>query len=90
MPSDVYLYGPKYNPNVSCAFHTGYIRHSTEDCSLFKTRVQELIDQKILYFYEVEPNVRTNHLPNHNGQMRDPVIGGECSKLVTSMDEYQD
>lgn len=44
IPPVVHPYGLKYNPNASCAFHAGYIGHSTEDYGLFKTRVQELID----------------------------------------------
>lgn len=63
----VYPYVPKYNPNASCVFHAGYIGHSIEDCGLFKTRVQELIDQKVLSFYEAGPNVMTNPLPDHYG-----------------------
>ncbi|XP_050889620.1 uncharacterized protein LOC127094899 [Lathyrus oleraceus] len=60
-------YNNKHNPNVSYAFHVGYIRHSTEDCLVLKARVQELIDQKVLSFSEVGPNVITNPLPNHCG-----------------------
>lgn len=90
IPYAVYLYGSKYNPDASCKFHTSYIGHSTEDCGLFKTRVQELMDYKILSFSEEGRNVRNNPLPNHNGQVLDAAIDGECSELVTSKDEYQD
>lgn len=60
IPPAVYPYGPKYDPNVSCAFHVCYIRHSIEDYGLFKNRAQELIDHKILSFSEEGPNVRTD------------------------------
>lgn len=58
IPPIFYPYGPKYNPKASCAFHAGYVGHATEDCGLFKTRVQELIDQKILSLSSEGPNAK--------------------------------
>ncbi|XP_050893409.1 uncharacterized protein LOC127100312 [Lathyrus oleraceus] len=40
--------------------------HTIENCKVFKLRVQELIDQKILSFADV-PNVGNNPLPKHDG-----------------------
>lgn len=60
IPPAIYPYDPKYNPNVSCAFHAAYIGHSIEDYSLLKTMVQELIDQKTLSFSGEGPNIRTD------------------------------
>ncbi|CAL5198230.1 unnamed protein product [Lathyrus oleraceus] len=89
IPSAVYPYGPKYNPNASCAFHTGYIGHSTKDCGLFKSRVQELIDQKVLSFSEEGPNAIINLLLDHYGQVVNAVNGGDYSDFVASSEEYQ-
>lgn len=80
IPLVVYPYGPKYDPNAFCAFHASYIGHPSEDGSLFKTRVQELIDQNVLSFYEEGPHVRTNMLPNHNGQAVNAIINEKCIK----------
>lgn len=60
-------YPPKHDPNSKYAYHTRYEVHSTKDDIMFKIRVQELIDQKILNFTEEKPNVKTNPLPSHNG-----------------------
>lgn len=80
---------PKNNPNTSCVFYSGYIEHSTEDCGLFKTRVQELIDQKVLSFSEAGPNVITNLLPDHCGQVANAISGEDCSDPIASSEEYQ-
>lgn len=69
-------YHHRHNLNVSCTFHAKYIIHSTDDSMVFKARVQEMIDQKILSFFKAGPNVITNLLPNHHGQIMDAVIGG--------------
>lgn len=82
-------YNNKHNPNVSCAFHAGYTRHSTEDCLVLKTKVQELIDQKVFSFSEAGPNVLTNLLPDHCRQIMNAVSGEDCSDSVASSEEYQ-
>lgn len=92
IPLVVSPYGPKHNPNAYCAFHASYIWHSTDDCRLFKSRVQQLIDQKILSFFEEGPNIRTNPFPTHDGPMVNVVIEEECTKMirgVTSVGEYR-
>lgn len=89
IPSTVYPYGPKYNPNASCAFHADYIGHSTEDCGLFKSRVQELTDQKALSFSEAGPNVIINLLPDHWGLVVNAVSGGDDPYPVAFAEEYQ-
>ena len=82
-------YNNQHNPNVSCAFHVRYIGHSTEDCLVFKARVQELIDQKVLSFSEAGPNVITNPLPDHCGQIVNAISGEEFSYSVASSEDYQ-
>ncbi|XP_050875254.1 chromatin-remodeling ATPase INO80-like [Lathyrus oleraceus] len=57
---------PWYDENVRCAFHANSEGHTTENCKVFKLRVQELIDKKILSFADV-PNVGNNPLPKHDG-----------------------
>ncbi|XP_050874946.1 uncharacterized protein LOC127078541 [Lathyrus oleraceus] len=56
---------PWYDENARCAFHANSEGHTTENCKVFKLRVQELIDQKILSFADV-PNVGNNPLPKHD------------------------
>lgn len=89
IPPAVPLYNNKHNPNVSCAFHAGYIGHSTEDCLVLKARVQDLIDQKALSFFEMGPNVISNPSPNHCGQIVNAISGEDCSDSVASLEEYQ-
>ncbi|CAK8571617.1 unnamed protein product [Lathyrus sativus] len=43
-------YHPRHDPNATCGYHAGYVGHSTESCIIFKNKVQELLDQKLLYF----------------------------------------
>lgn len=83
IPPTVFLYNPKSNPNVFYAFHAGYVRHSTEDCFVFKNKVQDLIDQDILSFTEEKPNLKNNLLPNHGGPTVNTVIEEEEIKMVS-------
>lgn len=70
----VFPYNPKHNPNVSCAFHAGYIGHSDEDYFVFNNKVHELIDQDILSSTEEKPSVKNNRLPNHDGLIVNVVL----------------
>lgn len=45
------------NPNIKYEYHTGTVGHSTKDCTSFKAKVQELIDNKLLTFKMDNPNV---------------------------------
>ncbi|XP_050909836.1 uncharacterized protein LOC127123678 [Lathyrus oleraceus] len=56
---------PWYDENARCDFHANSEGRTTENCKVFKLRVQELIDQKILSFADV-PNMGNNHLPKHS------------------------
>lgn len=58
---------PNYDPNVTCAFHSGVPGHSIENCRILKEKVQDMIDSKILSFKDTSPNVNTNPLPTHSG-----------------------
>lgn len=59
---------------------------------LFKVKVQELIDQKLLSFSEEQPNVKTNPLPSHNGLVVNAIdeeghteVANEVAKVKTPM-----
>jgi len=56
-----------YNPNVTCAYHSGVPGHSIEQCVAFKHKVQSLINAGWLMFQEDSLNVRTNPLTSHGG-----------------------
>jgi hypothetical protein len=56
-----------YKQGATCEFHSGAEGHTIENCKAFKYKVQELIDQKLLTFKEVGPNVKGNPLPSHSG-----------------------
>ncbi|KAK2443920.1 hypothetical protein QL285_014983 [Trifolium repens] len=45
-----------YDPKAKCAYHADAEGHSTENCWVFKNKVQELIDKKLLSFKEGGPN----------------------------------
>lgn len=51
--------------------------------------MQELIDQKVLLFFEAGPNVITNSLPDHYGQITNAVSGEDCLDSIASSEEYQ-
>uniref|UniRef100_A0A2N9HYS4 Reverse transcriptase domain-containing protein n=2 Tax=Fagus sylvatica TaxID=28930 RepID=A0A2N9HYS4_FAGSY len=63
-----------FNPNATCEFHFGAVRHSPENCKVLKHRVQDLLDHGILKFKKV-PNIKTNPLLSHleGGGYLDPV-----------------
>lgn len=44
IPSASPPFRPKHDPNASCAYHTGYIGNSTEDCWALNYKVQDLIN----------------------------------------------
>lgn len=89
IPPATFPYSPNHNPNVSCAFHARYIGHSTEDCMIFKNKVQELIDQKLMSFSEEQPNVKTNLLPVHNGPVVNASIEKEHTKVIKEVAEVK-
>ena len=72
----------KHDPNASCAYHAGFIGHSTEDCWALKYKIQDLINQDILTFYEEIPNVNKNPLPNHIGAAVYTVIEEENTESI--------
>lgn len=89
IPPATFSYGPRNNPNVSCAFHVGCIWHSTEDCLVFKIKVQEIIAQKLLSFYEEQSNVNTNPLLLHNGLAVNVIIEKKHTEVVKEVAEIK-
>lgn len=70
-------------------FHFEYIGNSIEDFLVFKNKVQELIDQKILSFSKEHPNVRTNPLHVHNESVVNVINEEECIELVKEVDKVK-
>ncbi|XP_050878511.1 uncharacterized protein LOC127082315 [Lathyrus oleraceus] len=87
LPTAFPLFNHSHNPNATCAFHIGYIGHSTEDRWALKKRIQELIDQEIMSFSEEKPNVKTNPLPNHGGAAINTVIKEENVESILRDEE---
>ena len=55
-----------YNENARCDYHSGNRGHSTEDCTVLKRKVHDLIKVRALAFdYDDVPNVNRNPLPDH-------------------------
>ncbi|XP_050889272.1 uncharacterized protein LOC127094487 [Lathyrus oleraceus] len=89
IPHGMPPYHPKHNPNASCAYHAGYIGHSTKDYWPLKNKIQELIDQKVLSFSKEESNVKTNPLPNYGGPIVSAVIEEETVESVERVDDVK-
>ena len=55
-----------YNENARCDYHSGNIRHLTEDCTTLKRKVHDLIMARALAFDDEDiPDVNRNPLPDH-------------------------
>ena len=83
MPKEIkpsrFLYHPKHNPNVTCRYHAGYIGHSIEAYFIFKNKVQELLDQKFIFFTEKPCQViLMNDRPQVQTPQNQQAQGQEC------------
>lgn len=38
-----------YKPNQKCAYHSNSILHDTKDCIYIKQKIQDVIDQKVVF-----------------------------------------
>ncbi|XP_050875210.1 uncharacterized protein LOC127078830 [Lathyrus oleraceus] len=72
---------PWYDENARCSFHANSEGHTTENCKVFKLRVQELIDQKILSFADV-PNAGNNPLPKHDSSSVNAIESSADDGLI--------
>ncbi|KAF1858903.1 hypothetical protein Lal_00049385 [Lupinus albus] len=43
-------YPQGFNPDASCEYHTGAIGHFTEDCDQLKSKMQYLINSRLIHF----------------------------------------
>ncbi|KAI5381491.1 hypothetical protein KIW84_UN0086 [Lathyrus oleraceus] len=68
-------YSHKHDPHATRGYHVGYVGHSTETCHVLKSRVQELIDQKLLSFTPAIAEVSVEK-------------SEDCSDSVASSEEY--
>ncbi|XP_070015019.1 uncharacterized protein [Nicotiana sylvestris] len=57
-----------FNPNKTCAYHSGMKGHTIDECRSLKDKIQNLIDNKIIIAKELAPNVCNNPLPDHKGR----------------------
>ncbi|XP_070010403.1 uncharacterized protein [Nicotiana sylvestris] len=67
---------PSHRADARCEYHSGAIRHSTEDCWTFKKVVKDLIEAERIVFQDDEAlDVMNNLLPTHNIR---PIVGMIC------------
>ncbi|RDX94173.1 hypothetical protein CR513_23470, partial [Mucuna pruriens] len=58
-------YPKSYVPNARCDYHGRAIGHATKRCWSLKHKVQDLLDDGLLWFEDKGPNVHSNPLPAH-------------------------
>lgn len=56
-----------YDSNVICDFHAGSLGHTTENFMALKFKVQDLLNQKVIYFTTENTNVKNNSMSGHEG-----------------------
>lgn len=81
----IFPYHPKHDPNASCVYHAGYIGHSIHDFYVFKNKVHELLNQKLLAFTEEQLNVKKNSLPGHDGSAVNAIDDVEYTKVINEV-----
>ncbi|KAF1895883.1 hypothetical protein Lal_00033987 [Lupinus albus] len=81
--------GPWFNPNVTCAYHSGVIGHSIEHCRALKYKVHHLMDTKQLTFEDATPDVHRNPLPNHGNQGINAVEGAQGESYIWEVPEIK-
>ncbi|KAF1881408.1 hypothetical protein Lal_00023444 [Lupinus albus] len=81
--------GPWFNPNVTCAYHSGIISHSIEHCRALKYKVQHLVDTKQLTFENAPPDVHRNPLPNHGNQSINVGEGAQRGSYIWEVPEIK-
>jgi len=53
----------RWRPDLSCDFHQGAPGHNVEHDFSLKIEVQKLIEDNIMSFEDLDPNVQVNPLP---------------------------
>ena len=57
---------PSFDPSMKCEHHFGAEGHTLEECVHLRHQIQDLIDNKLIYFDNTaRPNVIINPLPHH-------------------------
>nr|XP_027093623.1 uncharacterized protein LOC113714024 [Coffea arabica] len=90
IPPPTYPYGMPagYNPQATCAYHSGAPGHSTANCRLLKHKVQDMLEAGKIVIRKREeqgPNVSKNPLPEHTDTVGVIMDDEEFKKLVRSM-----
>nr|XP_027088692.1 uncharacterized protein LOC113710042 [Coffea arabica]XP_027088694.1 uncharacterized protein LOC113710044 [Coffea arabica] len=90
IPPPTYPYGMPagYNPQATCAYHSGVPGHSTANCRLLKYKVQDVLETREIVIRKREeqgPNVSKNPLPEHTDTVGVIVDDKEFEKLVRSI-----
>ncbi|XP_071905708.1 uncharacterized protein [Coffea arabica] len=77
-----------YNPQATCAYHSGAPGHSTANCRLLKHKVQDMLEAGDIVIRKREeqgPNVSKNPLPEHADTVGVIMDDEEFKELVRSM-----
>ncbi|XP_027182027.1 uncharacterized protein LOC113780423 [Coffea eugenioides] len=77
-----------YNPQATCAYHSGAPSHSTANCRLLKYKIQDMLEAGKIVIRKREeqgPNVSKNPLPEHAGTVGVIMDDKEFEELVRSM-----
>ncbi|XP_030520171.2 uncharacterized protein LOC115733680 [Rhodamnia argentea] len=61
---------PRYDPTKKCDYHSNEQGHSVDDCPVLKHRIQDLLETGAFAFQPTgKPNVQSNPLPDHSGDI---------------------
>ncbi|XP_050914983.1 uncharacterized protein LOC127129923 [Lathyrus oleraceus] len=60
-------YPPSFNANSRCDFHAGAQGHSTEDCKVLKSKVQNLLDSKMFSLAPRSLQINNTFSPGYGG-----------------------
>ncbi|XP_071901729.1 uncharacterized protein [Coffea arabica] len=90
IPPPTYPYGMPagYNPQATCAYHSGAPGHSTANCRLLKHKIQDMLEAGEIIIRKREeqgPNVSKNPLPEHPDMVSVIMDDKEFEELVRSM-----
>ncbi|XP_050908914.1 uncharacterized protein LOC127122656 [Lathyrus oleraceus] len=78
-----------YDANAMCDFHTGSPGHNTDKFLALKSKVQDLLDHKIISFSLEGPNLKENPMPRHYGPTINVVEGLDDTVLTQRMDQVR-
>ncbi|KAI5436215.1 hypothetical protein KIW84_022616 [Lathyrus oleraceus] len=76
-------YHREHGLHSTCGYHAGYVGPSTEACHVLKSRIQELIDQKLLRFTHVIVEAPVEKRFEYNGPLICVQVHPPMVQLVT-------